>query len=143
MPGSWPMLFTSSGDDLIQESSRRFAIEQLPRMAGHHQILVSRYDPRRNARSGRRDARAACGICLRVERHPDPLCVIAYACPYLGGVLADAAGEDDSVETVKCGRKRTDLPSDPVNEQIDRVLCRRKIARQQSAHVARKTGNAE
>ena len=51
-----------------------------------------------DAESGARNARAAGGIGLFVERDAEPARVAADAGADLGGVLADAAGEDQRIE---------------------------------------------
>lgn len=79
------------------KSSGRLGIEQLSCVACHNQIFVGRHDPSRNAGSGRRDTRATRGVGLPVKRNSDPSCVIAHARPYLSGMLADAAGEDNGI----------------------------------------------
>ena len=66
----------------------------------------------------------------------------ATAAPY-SVTLANAAGEDERVQAVERGRHRTQLATEPVDEQIDGRLSARQVAREQGAHVARNAGDTE
>ena len=59
------------------------------------------------------------------------------------GVLADAAGEHDGIESAQRARQRTQLPADAVNEQIHREFRSRFVGSKQGAHVAGNAGDAE
>src|SRR5713226_4873717 len=131
---AWPAsTWTESGQ--YDSSSRSLSIEQMARMPRDHQVLVGRYDPGRHGGAGARDPRATFGISLLVQGDAKPMRLPAGTRPYLGRVLADARSEDERIEPAeRCG-ERSELASDAVDEEVDRLFCRWGIACQQGAHV--------
>src|SRR5690242_411235 len=106
------------------EGRRAFvsAVKQLARMSCDHQVFVGWHNPDRYRRSWGRYKRAASGVCFLVERYSDPFCVRAHSRAYFGSILANAASEHQSIEASKRGNKRTQLPTDAIDEQINRLL---------------------
>ena len=119
---TWPAsTWTESGQ--YDSSSRSLAIEQMARMPRDHQVLVGRYDPGRHGGAGARDPRATFGISLLVQGDAKPMRLPAGTRPYLGRVLADARSEDERIESAeRCG-ERSELASDAVDEEVDRLFC--------------------
>src|ERR1700751_5517067 len=70
-------------------------------VAPDHPLLVGRDDPGGNRRAGRGDARAARAVRRRIEMQSEPGEARADAGAQLGGVLADAGGEDDGVDALE------------------------------------------
>ena len=63
----------------------------------------------------------------------------AGSSPNLGRVLTNACGENERVEPAQRRGKRSELASNPVDEEVDDFSCGRRLARQQDSHIA---GNA-
>src|SRR5262247_921195 len=89
-------------------------------MAGDHQLLVGRHDPRGDLRGVGRDAGGPPRVGGLVERDAEPGRVAADARAQLGVVLADAGGDDDRVEAAERRGERAELAPDAMDEELDR-----------------------
>ena len=58
-------------------------------------------------------------------------------------MLADARGENKCIESVECGGERSQLATDAVDKQVDRLGGIWLVARQQCLHVVAEAGNAK
>src|SRR5262245_60839408 len=89
-------------------------------MPRNHQFFVGWNAPRRDSRSGRADAGAARSVGDRVDVDAEPGRIAAHTFADRCGVFADAAGEDDGIESAERGRERAELATDTIAVQIDR-----------------------
>src|SRR5262245_60295969 len=104
-------------------------------MPGNHQVFVGCDRPRGCSRARRADAWAARRVGDRVDVDAEPGRTAAHTFADRGGVFANAAGEDDGIESAEGGRERAELATDAIAVQIDRE-ARPRIARgEQRPHV--------
>src|SRR6476620_6010904 len=117
MPVTSPTLPPSTWDRVsgYESSSRSLCIQQTARMPRDHQVLIGGYHPSRHGGAGARDLWAAFGIGLLIQRDAEPLRLEAGTRPYLGGVLADARGEHECVQSAERPSKRPELASEAVD----------------------------
>jgi len=112
-------------------------------MARDHQVLIGRHHPHRHGRASPRYERTASRISFFVQCNSDPTGLPAYPRTYLGGILSDASGKDEGIETLECCDERAQLAANPIDEQRDRLPRGRRVARQQGAHIAGQARNPE
>src|SRR5271163_3121394 len=126
-----------------ESSSRSLLIEQPARMPGDHQVFVGGYDPCRHTGAGIRYAGGPSVIGRLVQYDAKPPRGPAGARPDLERMLADARGKYQRVEPAERRSKRSELASDAVDEEVDGLFCRWRIARQQGPHIAGNARDAE
>ena len=78
-------------------------VEEAPGMAGDHQFFIGRNHPGRNPAVGHAQARTACRVGGGIEFHAEPGGGAADPFPNLGGMLADAGGEYQGIESAQRG----------------------------------------
>ena len=112
-------------------------------MNGDHSLLVSGDHPCRDGAVRGGNARAARSVRGGVEANSKPFGVAADALPDLRCVLADAGGEDKRIDAAEHRSQRAQVFRDVVDEQLDRLLRPRIVARQEVAHVIADLGHPE
>src|SRR5262245_52911126 len=113
------------------------------RVARNHQFLVRRDDPYRYGTVGGADSRPPAEIGGRIEASAQPSPIFADARPDGSSVLADTGREHEDVEAAQRGRERTEVTTDPIHEEIDRVGRLAGGTREQLAHVVADARYAE
>src|SRR5262245_58983101 len=94
--------------------------EQPARVPGNHQFLVGWNDPRLHAARRGGDARTVPLVRCIVEVDAEPGRRVADAAADLGGVLADAGREHETVDATEHGRERADFLGGAIDEVVDR-----------------------
>src|SRR5215217_7181510 len=118
--------------------------QQVAHRTRDHQFLVGRDDPSGRAGPARNPGSPA-RVRDLVELKSSPCAATQNLRACRGVILADATGEDESVDAPEGSDERPHLPSDAVDEQVDRLsgLEVRRGQRSQLAHVVRDPGDTE
>src|ERR1700741_1956932 len=98
-------------DDITFTPSCPSATHQGAGMAGNHQILIGFYNISGDVAVRRADSRLVLVVGCLVELQPEPGTGPADGAAHRCGILADAGGEDDSVEAAERRRERADPAS--------------------------------
>src|SRR4029453_6751989 len=104
-------------------SGRELAVgctQQVAYRTRDHQFLVGRDDPSGRAGPARNPGSPA-RVRDLVKRKSSPCGATQNLRACCGVILADATGEDESVDTLKGSDERPHFPSDAVDEQVDRL----------------------
>src|SRR4051812_33178063 len=112
-------------------------------MPGDCQLLISGNDEDVDGTVAIVDKLAGCVICSGIDMHAEPREPCTDLAADLLAMLADAAGEDQAVQSLKRVRHRRDLLRRPEGEEIDRLPRRGRAAREQRAHVRGYAGDPE
>src|SRR4051794_19168948 len=112
-------------------------------MTGDHQFLVGRDYPGRDSAGGGGDPRGPALVCLGVELETQPSGGVTNAAADLGGVLANASGEDQSVDSAEHGGEGADLLGSAIHEIVDSQAGSGGGASEEIAHIVADAGNPE
>src|SRR3569833_4753295 len=101
-------------------SLSRVLPEQGGGLARHQAFLVCGNNPNGDTRPGGIDLVLAAAVAHLVDLDAQPAASLADLGTDGGVVLADATGEDQSIQTTQGGRHGSDYPYEAVDEQRDR-----------------------
>ena len=118
-------------------------IEQTQDVARDHEIFIGWNHPRQYACIRHRDPRTMTCIRHIIERDAEPPCALAYPRTYQRRVLADAPREHERIQAAEDRGERSELPRNPIDEKLDCLMCRWRIAGKQRSHVTRDARYAE
>ena len=82
-------------------------------------------------------------ISRAVKMNAQPCETIADLLPDLGGMLANAAGERQGVQSAERARHHSNFRGGAEDEEVDGFACSRLLTCQQCAHVGRHAGHAK
>jgi hypothetical protein len=117
--------------------------QQPPGVAGDHQLLVGGDHPGRGPAVDLGDLRALHLVGLEVQLDAQPGAGLDDAAADLGGVLADAGGEDEPVDAAHHAGQPADLPGGAVDEIVHGQAGLGLAASQQVAHVIADAGDTQ
>src|SRR4051794_34724934 len=112
-------------------------------MPSDRQLLIRRNDEHIDGAATAADPLACRVIRTRVNMYAEPPKPLTNRGADFLRMLADAAGEDQTVQPAQRGRHHRDLLRRTEGEELDRLPRRSLTARQQRAHVGRDAGDAE
>ena len=92
--------------------------EQRLGVRDQHLLFVGRNDPCRCTAGRCGDAGAVAKVGRLIQLDAEPRRLQAHALTYRRAVLADAAGENERIETTECCRQSTELACDAADEEV-------------------------
>src|SRR4051794_4501525 len=95
--------------------------QQLLRVMRNHQFLVRCDHEHGDAAIGGTDAGPAACVGFGVELNTEPRGIATDPFAHCSAVFADTRSENNCIESAQCRRKRPELASDAVDEEIDRI----------------------
>src|SRR5688572_9882541 len=120
---------------LLLELECRLPAQDTQRVACNHELFVSGNDVAGDERARSRDSPHTLGVRLWVKFKPQPGEPLRYGLANGRGVLADASGEHEAVDTPHCGRKHPGEQGNAVDEVVQCELGGWIRTREQIPHV--------